>query len=61
MRTYGHYFAEFLNEVLPVHLSTFTLADLCQITVRNLLVSVVENFPGSVLTEILPPEGENFD
>ena len=36
LRTYGHLFAEFLNEVSPVHLSILTLVHLCRFAVRFL-------------------------
>ena len=51
MRTYDHFFAEFLNEVSPVHLGAFTPAHLCQFEVRRQQNSILEVFLGNLVFE----------
>ena len=49
LRTYACFFAEFLNEVSPVHLGALTPAHLCRFSVRNPLDNIFQTFPGNLI------------
>jgi len=59
--SYGRFFAEFLNEVSPVHLGTLTPAHLCRFGVRTThIINSSESFLGSLLIRIYSNESEYF-
>jgi len=53
LRTYGRFFAEFLQELSLVHLSTLTLTYLCRFEVR-FLYPTAEVFLGRIFKKVAP-------
>ena len=58
--SYGHFFAEFLQELSPVHLSALTLTHLCRFSVRIPSFLTLKSFSGKSARPRCPGRTQNF-